>query len=138
MNEFSGKKISKFFYRWIHSKKIRQFVTVNFIEKKFDIFSENSKKNFLLQNKRRVKGRGGDSTIFPGKSDMTRDPNIRSSIKAFGSRFWSRSKKGWSSFDRAVKKRTSFQSGVWFDLMLKKKWSVSNLWSSFKNFIWAL
>ena len=64
------------------------------------------------------------------------DPNIGSSIKAFGSRFWSTIKKGWSSFDRAVKKKTSFQSGVWFDLMLKKKWSVIDLWSSFKNLIW--
>ena len=67
---------------------------------------------------------------------VTRDPNIGSSIKAFGSRFWSTIKKGWSSFDRAVKKKTSFQSGVWFDLMLKKKWSVIDLWSSFKNLIW--
>ena len=61
------KKNSKFFYCWIHWKKFRKFFTLNFIEKKFKIFSENSKKNNFCHKK---KG-GGIPAIFPGKSDTT-------------------------------------------------------------------
>ena len=46
---------------------LRKFFTVNFIEKKFrDFFEKFDKKVFAKKKKK-----GGNSTIFPGKSDMT-------------------------------------------------------------------
>ena len=47
-------------------KNFRKFFTTEFIEKNFEIFSENSKKKIFCQKKKRE-----IQTIFPGKSDMT-------------------------------------------------------------------
>ena len=62
------KNFRKFFTAELIEKKIRKLLTVYFIEKKFDIFSEKSKKKDFC-HKRKRSHRKEIPTFFPGKSD---------------------------------------------------------------------
>ena len=70
----SLKKISKTFLQSISLKTIRKFFSANYsisLKKHFEIFSENPKKTFLKQPKKKGVTRGGMHRFFPAKCYTT-------------------------------------------------------------------